>query len=495
MKTKRYCGATLAVSSLLFASCSPGQSGAPLSESSTRATIKTLHPGPQLFVDDYLIESSHNITRALNQPQRHLPGPIVDGGLGRKDFNVGFDVSVLKDETTGKYRMWYSVPAPLPDLSQPQPVESAQTHVAYMESKDGVNWERPFRQLADPVGRAYQAFAVSVFDRGKNFPDPQARYVMGYGAGSDLALATSPDGFSWTYVRDVPQLQLKYHYDAFHLEYDAIRRQWIAEAGVNVTGDELINELKLPSAFSWNGKRRVYVQSTSPDLVNWSPARLLLAPDARDPGETQFEGLYGVIARGDLLLGLVKVLRPDADPRGYQYGVEKTQLAWSRDGINWTREREFFIDIDPDPKAWDHAFAAGSYQLIVGDELYIYYIGIKEGHKINRYTDRGIGLVKLPLDRYVARQAGNVPGTLRTPLVTLTAAKSLSLNVDATRGDVKVRILDANNRLLADCKPLLNTNSVRTRLASSKLLSKFANMPVKLEFTLRNAKLYGLNLE
>jgi len=486
---------SLVTLSLLLPSSSPAQIDSLTGTASAEPVVKTLSQGPQLFIDDHLIESSQNVTRVLNKPKRHLREPIIDGGLGRKDFNVAYDITVLKDESTGKYRMWYSVPSPLPDLSQPQPVESSRTHVAYMESKDAINWERPFRQLDDPVGRAYQQFQVSVFDRGNNFPDPQARYVMGYGAGSDLAIATSPDGFSWTYVRDVPQLQLKYHYDAFYLEYDAIRRQWIAEAGVNVTGDELINELKLPSAFSWNGKRRVYVQSISPDLVNWSPARLLLAPDARDPGETQFEGLYGVITRGDLLIGLVKTLRPDADPRGYRYGVEKTQLAWSRDGINWTREREFFIDTDPNPNAWDHAFAAGSWQLIVGDELHIYYIGIREGHKINRYTDRGIGLVKLPLDRYVARQAGNVPGTLRTPLVTMATAKSLSLNVDATRGEVKVRILDANNKLLADCKPIVNTNSVRARLASSKPLSKLANMPVKLEFTLRNAKLYGLNLE
>lgn len=474
----------------------PQNAATPLADGSGgKRGVKLLSRGPQLFVDDYLIESSHNITRVLNKPQRHLAEPIIDGGLGRKDFNVAYDITVLKDEASGKYRMWYSIPSPLPDLSQPQPVESARTHVAYMESVDAINWERPFRQLADPVGRAYQQFQVSVFDRGRDFPDPKARYVMGYGAGSDLAIATSPDGFAWTYLRDVPQLQLKYHYDAFRLEYDPIRKHWIGEAGVNVTSDQLVNELKLATPFTWKERRRVYVQSISPDLVNWSPAQLLLVPDAQDPGETHFEGLYGVMARGDLLIGLVKVLRPDADPRGYHYGVEKTQLAWSRDGINWTRDREFFIDTDPNPDAWDHAFAAGSWQLIVGDEVYIYYIGIKEGHKIRRYTDRRIGLLKMPLDRYVARQAANVPGTLRTPLVTMAAVKKLSLNVDATQGEVKVRILDANNKPLADCKPLTNTNSVRAPLSCSKPFSQLAKTPVKLEFTLRDARLYGLNLE
>ncbi len=88
-----------------------------------------------------------------------------------------------------------------------------------------------------------------------------------------------------------------------------------------------------------------------------------------------------------------------------------------------------------------------------------------------------------------------MPGTLRTPLVALESVKKLSLNVDAAQGEVGVRILDANNRLLADGKAIANTNAVRVPLSLKKPFSQLGNTPVKLEFTLRNARLYGFNLE
>lgn len=469
------------------------------------AAAVALKPGPHLLLDDYLIESIEHVERRVNRPP-HAVEPIIHGGLGLKDFNVGYDVTVLKDEQSGRYRLWYSVPAPLPDLSKAQPVESAQTHVAYMESTDAVSWVRPFRELADPAGRPYQQFVVSVFDRGRDFSEPEARFVMGYGAGSDLAIALSPDGLNWKYLRDVPEVALKYHYDAFRLEFDPIRQRWIAQGGVNVTSEQLTKELGFETSHAWTERRRCFVQSTSDDLVNWTPATLLLAPDEQDPGATQFEGLYGVLARGDLLIGMVKTLRPDADPRGYTYGMQHTQLAWSRDGVTWTRERNPFLACGPEAypsvelsderekKPWDYAFSSASHQLVVGDELYVYYVGIREGHKINRYTDRQIGLIKMPVDRYIARTAGASGGVLRTRLLRLNAA-NLSLNVDATAGSVIVRVIDESGTVVATSTPVTNIDSIKAPVEWPATLQTLATNAVRLEFAITHAKLYAFNLE
>jgi hypothetical protein len=67
----------------------------------------------------------------------------------------------------------------------------------------------------------------------------------------------------------------------------------------------------------------------------------VLRPDDRvDPGQTQFYAMNGYLRRGDVLIGLVKILHDDwragGTPEG-AYGVGYTALAWTRDGINWVR--------------------------------------------------------------------------------------------------------------------------------------------------------------
>ena len=64
--------------------------------------------------------------------------------------------------------------------------------------------------------------------------------------------------------------------------------------------------------------------------------------------------------------------------------------------------------------------------------------------------DRQIGLVRMWQDRYVARRAGSEVGTLETPLLTLNA-DWMSLNVDASRGWLEVKVLDENGQAVSEC--------------------------------------------
>ena len=87
--------------------------------------------------------------------------------------------------------------------------------------------------------------------------------------------------------------------------------------------------------------------SVSKDLLTWEEKWPIFFPKIGAPvekGETQFYAMSGVIARGDLLIGLVKMLRDDLnatagktakemgdmDRKGA--GIGYTVLAWSRDG-------------------------------------------------------------------------------------------------------------------------------------------------------------------
>src|SRR5215831_9012251 len=123
---------TVLIVALFFAQLASAESPAP-------KTALQLKPGPHLFVDDYLIERQSNLTRTTSHPTR-LPQPIVTGA---EDGNFQPYLTVLRDPSARRrYRMWYGVPARPPDGNP--------SHLAYLESRDGVHWNRPHQVLADP---------------------------------------------------------------------------------------------------------------------------------------------------------------------------------------------------------------------------------------------------------------------------------------------------------------------------------------------------------
>jgi hypothetical protein len=65
-----------------------------------------LKAGPHLFVDDFLVESSSNITRKVNMPARDraIPNPIV---TGKEDGCFQPYLSVVRDSETHRFRLWY----------------------------------------------------------------------------------------------------------------------------------------------------------------------------------------------------------------------------------------------------------------------------------------------------------------------------------------------------------------------------------------------------
>ena len=154
------------------------------SKESAEAAIR-LNPGAHLFLDEFLIECSSNITRRVNQPSRDaaIPNPLV---TGKEDGCFQPYLTVLRDPQTRRYRLWYGVHTA--DLS------SSQSHLGYLESMDGIQWIRPHRVLADP---APIQFGVSVLDDGPMHSNPAERFKYGWYQGNGLRVAASPDGLKW----------------------------------------------------------------------------------------------------------------------------------------------------------------------------------------------------------------------------------------------------------------------------------------------------------
>jgi hypothetical protein len=443
-------------------------------EPEPRADPVRLRPGPHLFIDDFLIEQSQNIKRRVNRPRRDpaIPNPLI---TGKEDHCVAPYMTVLRDPQTGRFRIWYNV--------YKEKKKDGSARFAYMESEDGIRWIRPHRVLKDP-GRIN--FGCSVLDEGPGFHDPENRYKLAWWANGGMNIATSSDGLVWTMLRPYPVF--RHNHDINNIFWDPIRNRYTATASVYVEGP------------TWSGTRRNTMHTASPDLLRWEkPWYVITADDTLEEGQTQFYGMNGYLARGDLMIGLVKILHDDwrapDTPEG-AFGVGYTTLAWTRDGRHWVRDLQPFFEPDPNPAAWDHAHAWLDFQLPVGDEVYLYYGGYKYGHKMDRWEGRQIGLVKMVRDRYVSRDAGPQGGTLRTPTVIL-AGKAITVNA-VVKGELRVRLLNDSGRPIRgfdahDCDPLrgdLRTHPVRWKAPLSDLEDK----PVQVEFLLRDARLYGFEL-
>lgn len=459
-----------------------------------------LKPGPHLFLDNHLVAESSDVKRVVVQPERSLKAPVVTSAKEHDNWQPW--LTVLHDPNAPadkRFRMWYNAPADaeLAWLSK----------VAYLESADGIAWPGPFKHLdvTDTV-----LFGDCVLDdRAPNVP-PQERFkILFFGFGTPIGprVAFSADGLKWERRRgeDDPILKVAQGNDSWHTGYDPIRGRYFL----------ICKELREHTWTNAEGKKltqsiRLYAISFSKDFKKWTPPKLILAPDEKDPGITQWYGVVGFQVRGDLIVAFLQVLRDDlttegapkeaiAANGGRAAGMGYTVLAWTRDGETWQRDRHTDPFLQPDPKvgSWDHAMAWVSSAVPVGEEVFLYYGGYRWGHKYLKGDDRQVGLVKIKRDRYVARRAGDAAGKVRTPVVSLDGGK-MTLNADASAGEIRVQICDAKGMPLpgytfADCTPIKG-DSLNAAVQWKGSLASIKGQPVRLEFSIRNASLFAFDL-
>lgn len=440
-------------------------------------------PGePLLLLDDYLIAVRRGVRRLVRQPVRapSIPNPIV---TGPEDHCFQPYLTVLRDPRTGASRIWYG--------AWREDRNPGRSHLATMASPDGIRFIRPHRICETPEIQ----FGSEVIDRGPDFADPSSRYVYSYWLDGGTRLLKSADGFAWTPLTE--GVVIPHNHDITGIDWDPLREVYVATVSTYTEGE------------AWSGLRRTTMMSFSRDLLHWErPWFVLTASDRLDEGQTQFYAMDGYLTRGRLRIGMVKVLRDDLVARGTEpgsFGRAHTSLAWSWDGRTWIRDREKFFEPDDDPAAWDHAHAWIDEQVPAGDLVYLYYAGYKQGHKVNRFSERQIGLVTMPRDRYVARRGEkDAPGMLGTVPLRLPDTPGLALwvNADAAGGRLRAQVWDGNGEgavlpgfSFDDCEPVCADGlRLPVRWRGSRLAS-LAGRTVRIEFELAGASLFAFSFE
>jgi len=480
-----------------------------------------LRSGPQLFMDDHLIAKSDGVDKVTQHPQRFLGRPV----LGWEQHTTQPYVTVLRDPQSGKFRMWYNHGA------------GKDCAIAYAESDDGVQWTAPRLDLVGPdnrlfiIGRSAEhgSYGVSVIDDGPNAVDPQKRYKLTWWSGvtepAGVSVAWSPDGLHWTPYEKNPVLP---YYptddhraalgtgDIVDLFYDPIRRHYSALFKLHaIKADGWSAGPRAGTAF-----RRLVGQSHSDDFLNWTIPWRVMIPEPRDEGQLEFYSSGGTIARGPVLITFIRMLHDDYSPEpgmlddhGKTTGIGYTTLATSRDGEHWERHDDIFFDRAPEKDAWDHAMTWVGSSLPVGDELYLYYGGYQRGHKIEPTKERQIGLVKMTMDRFIAREArGEKPCTLLTAPLAVRAGNGsrFVVNADASRGRIRVQVREMTGQVIPgysfdDCAPISGdgirlpvewTTNVNGEMQPGIIdLARLNDQTVRLEFEITNAKLFAFELE
>lgn len=459
-----------------------------------------------MFLDDCSVERTENITRRVNQAQKHGE-PVIRPDRPWEGGQTYVFGTPMYDDEEKIFKIWYY----------------ANGHVGYAVSKDGLAWEKPELDVVvmdgkktnlvmargkarDKRGRFGYLFEICSVLKDKKDPDPSRRYKAGLigiqsnytgefgdpyhpGERRGLATAVSPDGIHWTIENDWASYDICDGLSG--VLWDDLKGRYVVYGRTKLTPDKNDGRWRI------HGWGRAVNRIESQDFREWSKGELVLATDAKDPKGAEIYSL-SVLPYEGLYVGFVQIYHGLPDQ-----GNLEIQLAVSRDGRSFARiePRDPFI---PEGRVgdWDRFnISLGMPPVAVGDELWFYYSGRTYRHPPYKEKDSGpkfgcIGLAKIKRGRFVSLEASFDGGTVVTKPLTLNGS-TLYLNANAAFGSVEVALLDDRGAPIPGWTGAVRgADSVAVPVAFKPgSLETLAGKPVKIQFTLANAQLFGFRVK
>ena len=451
--------------------------------------------GRQLFVDDFLIEST-DLLQTYHLPEKHPGNPILtcETALERQTGIIGGACRpcIWWNPEKQAFYLWY------------QAGTYFKGTIALATSPDGIHWTRPDLDVnpgsnqALPLGFQPDSYGI-VPDW--EAADPQQRFKLfstNPGATQPATSFTSPDGIHW-----INKTVTGPTGDRSSMFYNPFRKKWV---------------YSLRSGF--RGRSRHYRECAdfldgaawdAYDTVPWLAADQLDAPEPGYKHKTQLYN-FDAVAYESLMLGFFELHRGPENNRCEKMGLPKLNeisFGYSRDGFHFYRpDRRPHIPASR-KDTWDRGFVEGGGNIcvIAGDTLYFYHSGCQgdqdgairpDGTLFwgSMYDRNAIGLSTLRRDGFASLDAGASTGHITTRPLLFSGAR-LFVNADCPKGELRVEVLDENNAVIPPftldaCEPLrADKTCAPVTWKNAPDLSSLAGRPVRFRFALRRGALYA----
>ena len=508
-----YLNRFLALTCCLFVYASP----IALGQSDTSIAINDRR---ELFLDDSLVSEMKNVELLVHQPTRE--DIAVECDKPWEGNGCGYFV-VLHDQKESVYRMYYHAWQIPTGLEPGGPLT-----IAYCESKDGIQWNRPNLGLCefqgskdnnillDRMGDESRCHDFSPFIDTNPDTKPEARYKAvgaGYETQKGVWAYQSPDGIHWTPMAPAPVFN-KGAFDTQNIAF------W------SPTERKYILYYRIFSEVGFKGTRLIN-RAVSDDLLTWTDQGTISFPEGEGPQRlAQFyvnqikpydraPHLYlGFPARYvDHGLTASTALLPEWELREKRmtitprYGTAITDSVYivSRDGRNFRQSNDAFLSpglrtrhnwsYGDNYLAW-HVVETNSVKDDCPRELSLfatesYFTGRKS--RLRRYSMR--------IDGFASMHAKRATGEFSTRPITF-SRNELSLNVaTSAAGAVQVEIRNPDGSpvpgfTLDDCDLIYgDTLDRRVSWKGNRSVEQLTGRPVILRFVMREADLYSFKFE
>ena len=456
--------------------------------------------GRQLFVDNFLIESS-SLKRTYHKARYHANNPILKPD---KPWELKLDPSrsttpatsampfsdgVWYDPQDRRFKLWY--------------MGSFLVNRCLATSQDGVHWEKPSLDVVPGTNIVFPGVCdTSTVWMDLSEPDAAKRFKMFRedGGRSGMGVYCSADGIHWesTNVRcgNAPSPTTFF--------WNPFRKVWV---------------YSVRASNGSHGRYRRYWETPVPtENINWDsftrpevgprskgPMRLPLwvwadKLDRPYPGRNFQAEIYNLdaVAYESVMLGMFAMLR--GEPTRERPKIKELVVGFSRDGFHWHRpDREPFIPISENLDAWNagNIQSSGGCCLVVGDQIYFYVSGRKyilddQGSRVGEYTT---GLATLRRDGFASMDAAEREGSLTTRPIRF-RGRHLFVNAAVDQGELRVEVLDQEGQVISGlsrdrCVPVRTDHTLQEIQWRGADLSTIDGRPVRFRFLLRSGSLYS----
>ena len=462
------------------------------------------------------------------------PGnPLLEPEMPWDEGSIFAHGTVLRDPIDDLWRAWHVVtPVSVP---RSPGTWGENRRLSYLESHDGVNWIRPQLSLIPWEGHEHTNLLMDLWcsyssvniDADREWPYEMflfrdSTWPGGPGridglpllAGQDthphgLYRFRSKDGKDWHPIEGPLDLATEdscYIYRNDDGKYVSYHKTEIPAFPGGLTPYDI-----------GDGGVRLIAMRTSENGSHWSdPPRLVMAPDWRDPGDTQFMELCPVKVPG----GYVAYLTV------YHNHTQNIDLQWaaSRDGVNWWRpDRRPALPNAPLGEYGGGMIWPMRMPVLDNSLLHVYYSGVESVHGDLFNTDKSGPRTLKARGEALSRQSSSLPdygalcratwtadrlwalvsavggpyiGTATTTQRSL-GGKRLLVNV-TTRGEggLRAELLDASGQVLEgyssdDCRPVRGDHHRATVAWSAG--DTMPDSAAKVRFLIKRAFLYGFD--